>query len=78
MCERVISTKCPILNKDYRNNCSHGSPDLEVLVAFIEEPIGELRPTKIMCPHYTDKACTLLKEGNNYLQCMYVSWKKIE
>lgn len=64
----VTSTKCPTLNKDFRGDCSHGSPDLEVLVKYSSD---DESITGIVCEQYSQehkvckvKAFQLQKDKN--------------
>ena len=69
---QVISTKCPVINKAFRNKDGgmNGSPDLEVLVKLEDN-----EPTEVICPEYTfKKACAQRKKG-----CIYrIGWQTLE
>ncbi len=66
---QVISTKCPVLNKAFRNACASGSPDLEVMVKLEENT-----PKAVICPEYTpERTCARREAG-----CIYKEgWKTL-
>jgi len=67
----VISTKCPILNKDFRLGFSNSSPDLEVLVMYEVIPQGVERVTGIICPEYLEEESGACNTNVNHTKCIY-------
>lgn len=60
----IISTKCPILNKHFRETQAYTVPDLEVLVRVFEDALTDENVSGIICPEYDaeSKACNLKKD----------------
>ena len=49
----IISTKCPTLNKSFKDKWTSGTPDLEVLVEVYDHANpGNAKALQIICPEY--------------------------
>jgi hypothetical protein len=72
----IIPTKCPDLNKNFRNSHNSNTPDLEVLVRYNKGNVsGKEKITGVICPEYTPetKMCGLRK-----IPCLYMYSKYLK
>ncbi|MAG50476.1 hypothetical protein CL621_02455 [archaeon] len=73
---KVVSTKCPVLNIEFRNQqlLEGNSPELEVLVKLHDsEPVG------VICTEYMGQKKCEVKSKLQPGHCIYADgWKKLE